>query len=216
MRKRLRTGLLHAALLVLGLCAAPVLAAERPDGQKVLAVWYQLVFDLVRHTPTYTPPVASRTFAYVGVTAYEATASAPESGLVTLAGQLNGLQTLPPRVAGQAYDEALVLHAALADVVGKEFFNTGPTGQRALTAVRDKLGAALGAGLPADVQARSQAYGQVLAAAILGWAAQDGGAAIDNMGFARDFPAAATPAGWVPTNKIALQQTPLLPDWGKN
>lgn len=191
-------------------------AQTRPTPERVLAVWYQLVFDLVRHTPTYTPPVASRTFGYVGVTVYEATASGVDSGLITLAGQLNDFQPLPKREPHQTYDETLVLHAALTDVVTQVFSNTGPTGQRALTAVRDKLGAAVSDGLSADVKDRSQTYGAALAAAILAWAATDGGAVIDNMGFAANVPAPSTPAGWEPTNKIALQQTPLLPAWGQN
>lgn len=190
-------------------------AQTRPTPEKVLTIWYQLVLDLVRHTPTYTPPVASRTFAYVGVAAYEATASA-DTGLISLSGQLNGLTGLPQREEGQLYDEAEVLHVALGQVVAKEFFNTGPTGQRALASVQDKLGAAIAEGLPVDVRDRSVAYGQALAADILAWAATDGGAVVENMGFPIDYLAAEKPADWVPTSKISLQQYPLLPDWGQN
>jgi hypothetical protein len=42
--------------------------------QSVLCDWYKLVLKLVRHTPTYSPPVASRSFAYLGITAFEAVA----------------------------------------------------------------------------------------------------------------------------------------------
>jgi PAP2 superfamily len=49
----------------------------------------------------------------------------------------------------------------------------------------------------------------------LNWSAGDGGAVIDNMGFPRDYKLGASPASWVPTSKIALQQAPLLPYWGK-
>ncbi len=190
-------------------------AQSRPAPEQVLSVWYELVLDLVRHTPTYTPPVASRTLAYVGVTAYEATASGND-GLISLAGQLNGLTDLPARETGQAYDEATVLQAALAGVVTHEFSNTGPTGQRALAAVRDKLGAAVAEGLPADLRDRSLDHGQAIAAHILAWAATDKGAVVENMGFPQDYPVAETPANWVPTSKISLQQHPLLPDWGQN
>ena len=41
----------------------------------VLSMWYRLALELVRHTPTYTPPVASRTLAYMGVAAFEVLAS---------------------------------------------------------------------------------------------------------------------------------------------
>ena len=60
------------------------------SAEQVLRTWYKLVLELVRHTPTYSPPVASRAFAYLGVTAFEAAASG-SGELQSLAGQLNGL-----------------------------------------------------------------------------------------------------------------------------
>src|SRR5688572_33448076 len=52
-------------------------AAAKPP-QEVLRNWYQLILELVRHTPTYSPPVASRAFAYVGLIAFEAVATGAE------------------------------------------------------------------------------------------------------------------------------------------
>jgi hypothetical protein len=66
------------------------------------------------------------------------------------------------------------------------------------------------------VVARSVAHGEAVAAHILGWAATDGGAVIDNMGFPRDYTPGTRPQDWVPTSLIRLQQAPLLPDWGRN
>ena len=63
------------AAILFALVSAPVAAAERPGAQEALLKWYGLVLELVRHTPTYSPPVASRAFAYLGIAAYEATAS---------------------------------------------------------------------------------------------------------------------------------------------
>ena len=60
-----------------------------------LTNWYRLVLELVRHTPTYSPPVASRAFAYIGVTGYEAVASG-SGDMISLAGQVNGLGAAPP------------------------------------------------------------------------------------------------------------------------
>ena len=77
--------LIVSVLSVLLFGAAPVHAAA-PEA--VLATWYNVLLNLVRHTATYSPPVASRAFAYVGITAYEATASGNDK-LQSLAGQLN-------------------------------------------------------------------------------------------------------------------------------
>ena len=101
------------AAILFALVSAPATAAERPGAQEALLKWYGLVLELVRHTPTYSPPVASRAFAYLGVAAYEAVASGSPD-LQSLAGQLNDLTPLPPRDAGKTYDDAVVVNAAMA------------------------------------------------------------------------------------------------------
>ena len=206
-----------AAMLVMAAAAwlGTISTANAAKPEAVLSSWYQLTLELVRHTPTYTPPVASRSFAYLGVTAFEAETTGPGK-LQSLAGQLNGLTAGPQREAGKAYDEAVVIHAAM-DFAAQNFFeNTGPTGHHAMAALKAKLQAEVSAGVPADVVARSEAYGRAVAAHILAWSQDDGGAVIENMGFPMTYELTKGPAHWVPTNTIALQQSPLLPGWGKN
>jgi len=188
--------------------------SARPSPEAVLDARYRLVLDLVRHTATYTPPVASRAFAYLGVIGYEATASGRQD-MATLAGQLHDLKTLPQREPG-AYDEALALDAALSSATRRFFDNTGPTGQRAMKAMDAKFSPVVAAGLPADVVARSQAYGRALTAAVSDWADGDGRNEIANMGFPMEYKLKDGPEHWRPTSDIALQQRPLLPDWGDN
>lgn len=210
----LRRYLILASILLLALSGSPhgVSAAEPAQ---VIQTWYRLVLELVRHTPTYTPPVASRAFAYLGITSFEAVASG-DRRYQSLAGQLQGLSAPPQREAGLAYDDAIVLHAALATSTRYLFVNTGPTGQRAKNAMETKLGAKVAAGVPADVVARSEAYGREVAAHIQAWAAEDGGAVVENMGFPLQMELPKGPQDWVPTSGIRLQQFPLLPNWGKN
>lgn len=190
-------------------------SAARPKPQAIVSTWNKLILELVRHTPTYSPPVASRSFAYIGVAAYEAAASGP-SALHTLAGQLNGLTPGPQRVPGQVYDEAVVVQATLANMVKDLFANTGPSGHRAMTALEAKLAKAIAADVPADVLDRSTAYGRAVARHILEWSRSDGGAVIENMGFPYEYTLASGPSNWVPTNTVAQQQKPLLPQWGAN
>ncbi|MBL0370466.1 vanadium-dependent haloperoxidase [Rhizobium sp. KVB221] len=198
----------------LALGATTAQAGSLPP-EKVLSNWYRLVLELVRHTPTYSPPVASRSFAYLGVTAFEATATGP-GDLRSLAGQLNALTPAPQREAGKTYDEAVVLDAAIAFAAQNFFTHTGPTGQRALAAMSKKMRAKVADGLPDDVVARSEAHGKAVAEHILKWSETDGGAVVENMGFPLEYKLTPGPAHWVPTSKIAQQQTPLLPAWGKN
>ena len=189
--------------------------AREDVAHQVMATWYKLALELVRHTPTMTPPVASRALAYCGVACFEALVTG-DRGLKSLSGQLQGLSALPDRAPGQGYDTAVILHAVLDPLVHAFFSNTGPTGQHALATLSVRLGDQAAAGLPADVVAASRSYGATLSMAILSWSKDDGGAVVDNMGFPREWTLNPAPGHWVPTSKIVLQQAPLLPDWGKN
>ena len=206
------------AVVAIAVLATSAMAREdanaRPP-EDVLRTWYGLVLKLVRHTPTYSPPVASRAFAYLGVTAFEATASG-SSQLRSLAGQLNGLSPVPQREAGKVYDDAVVLDAAMAAAAQAFFENTGPTGQRAMSALESQMSAEISTGLAVGVVARSRAFGQAVAAHILAWSRGDGGAVVQNLGFPQEYSLSKGAAHWVPTSQISLQQTPLLPSWGKN
>jgi hypothetical protein len=134
----------------------------------------------------------------------------------TLAGQLNGLTPLPRRAAGKTYDDAVALERAMDLVVGQMFENTGPTGHRAMAALKAELDAEVAKGVAPDVLKRSAAYGTAVAADILAWAKTDGGATITNMGFPLHYTPTPGPSHWVPTSAIIQQQAPLLPDWGNN
>jgi PAP2 superfamily len=183
--------------------------------EEVLNTWYGIILKLVRHTATYSPPVASRAFAYLGVTGFEATASG-DVKLVSLDGQLNGLKGLPKRETGKAYDEAIVLNAALSAAANDFFANTGPSGQNALRATSQSMKSNVGQGVAADVKARSEAFGRALEKYIFKWSLSDGGSKIVNLGFPLKYTMSKEPGHWQPTNQQALQHVPLLPDWGKN
>lgn len=201
-----------AALLAFSGGAARADAAN--DGE-ILRQWYKVVLMLVRHTATYSPPVASRAFAYLGVAAYQAVASG-STALVSLEGQLNGLTALPPRDTAKTYSDAVITHCVMASAVKHFFGNTGPTGQRVMAAAEKKLKGEAQKGLPDDVVAASLAYGEALQAAIIAWSQDDGGAVVENMGFPMAYEVSKEPGRWVPTSAIRQQQFPLLPAWGQN
>lgn len=213
LHRRKVLGLSIAAPFALSL--RPARAAARADvSREVLLTWHKLILELVRHTATYMPPVAARGFAYIGIAAHEALVTG-NPGLRSLAGQLTDLTPLPARAAGE-FDEPCVLHAALETAVLELFANTGPTGQRAMQKMTEIMGKTASEGIGAEIVARSVAHGQAVAKHVLAWAANDGGAVIENLGFPRDYTPGTRPQDWVPTSLIRLQQAPLLPDWGKN
>lgn len=189
--------------------------ADAASGGEILRQWYKVVLMLVRHTATYSPPVASRAFAYLGVAAYQAVASG-STALVSLEGQLNGLTALPPRDPQKTYSDAVITHCVMASAVKTFFGNTGPTGQRVMAAAEKKLKGEALKGLAPDVVEASLAYGEQLKAAIIDWSSTDGGAVIENMGFPMAYEVSKEPGRWVPTSAIRQQQFPLLPKWGQN
>jgi len=213
----LRSWRLLAAVLGM-LCIGLAGGAKAGDDtlrDRVLHDWYRMILELVRHTPTYTPPVASRAFAYTAIIAYESTAAAAPDTLASLAGQVNGLPPVPPR-DDAPYDEAAVLNAALARAVAVYFANTGPTGQRAKKALHRQLSAEIAKGTDPETLARSETWGLALAEHVIAASADDGGAVVENMGFPMQYTLGGEPQDWVPTNLIRLQQFPLLPAWGSN
>ncbi|MBL8561820.1 MAG: vanadium-dependent haloperoxidase [Gemmobacter sp.] len=197
----------HFLTLAAAALSAPALPARASADPacKVVLDWYRLVLELVRHTATYSPPVAARAFGYLGVIVWEAQAHA--SGFTPLGGQLNGLKPLPQD--RMLRDPAAVLHGAMTLGVRKLFGNTGPTGQRAMDAMEKRLDALVKAS-PSDLE-----KGRAVAAHILDWAATDGGAQVKNLGFPDAYDPSTQPGAWAPTSPIRLQQAPLLPDWGQ-
>lgn len=210
-----RRSFVKGGLAGLGLAVLPLPAFASDDrAVQVLGTWYKLLLELIRHTATYSPPVASRAFAYLGITVFEALATG-NPALRTLSGQVRDLPALPAREAG-AFDEACVLHGALTHAMNAHFGNTGPTGQRAMLAMTEKLSEVARESVAADVAQRSMEHGLAVSEHILLWSSTDGGAVIENMGFPYDYALTEGPSHWVPTSGVAVQQRPLLPAWGQN
>lgn len=205
-----------AAAFLLGVTTvAGAVAADRPAPGVILRDWYYLMNELVRHTAIYSPPVASRSFAYLGITAFESAVGGSDK-LVSLVGQVQGLDSVPQREAGAVYDETVIIGAAMSDAIVYYFSTTGPTGLRSIKNAQEKWRALAIDGVPTDVVERSEAFGKAVAAKIYEWSKGDGGATITNMGFPYEYDLPKGDGKWVPTNVIRQQQLPLLPEWGNN
>lgn len=206
------TGLLLAGLLPVPRAIGATSQREVLAGE-VLVTWHRLVLELVRHTATYSPPVAARAFACLGITAWEVLAGQATDRCRSLAGQVAAL-TPPPTPGPQATDPAAALHGALTVAVKHYFGNTGPTGQRAMRAMEERLTERLADEGLGDSLIRSGEYGRDVALHVIAWAAQDGGETVENMGFPMEWKLTEGLGHWVPTSKIVQQQAPLLPGWG--
>jgi membrane-associated phospholipid phosphatase len=214
---RITLGLVTALLGLMIVARAQTTSSQmQPLETRVVYTWFRLALELTRHTATYMPPVAARTFGYMGVALFETTA-AQSANLRSLAGQLNGFEGVPQPIKGAQYDRATVTNAALSSLVKRLYGNTGPSGQRVLEITASRLLKDLEArNLPADVADRSTKYGESIADAVYAWSQTDGGATVTNMGFPLTWPKPKDASGWLPTTTGGEFQAPLLPDWGKN
>jgi hypothetical protein len=184
-----------------------------PTAERVLQDWYRLVLMLVRHTPTYSPPVASRAFAYLGIIVHEACAATDKTAQ-SLASHLKDLSPLPRDVVATSLPH--VMHGALERGATLFFGNTGPTGQRAIKAMSRKRSAELMGSVDDITATASENLGRAIADHVFTWSTSDGGHDVQNLGFPLTYAKATAKHEWVPTNPQTLQQTPLLPSWGEN
>lgn len=121
-----------------------------------------MVYDI------YSPPVASRTYAYISIAAYEAAINT-DATYASLAGQLHALQPVPKPAAGKDYSFTLsAVYAILT--VGK----TMVISEEKIDTFLDSISAEFkAAGMPEGVYQQSVDYGRQVATHILNWAGND-------------------------------------------
>ena len=186
--------------------AAPM-AATQFDAS-VPTAWFDLVQRLIRGTPGYSPPVASRALGCLGIGLYESVVPGiPDH--ISLAGSLHELRPTPA-AGGVAYHWPSVANATLATMTRSLF----PTAPAALQAEIDLLEERLAGDVPRGILMRSVDRGREVAAAIDRWSRTDGG----HEGYLRNFPSSYVPpvgpGMWVPTPPGF--QPALQPSWGWN
>ncbi len=162
--------LLAAALLA---SATGCMRSAPPVDPQFVSEWMRNYYGLIR-AERISPPVASRVLAYAAVGLYEGLAAASPQ-LTSLAGRLNGLESLPRPDSTRRYDPVLVALAAERTVLDSLFAEGLPATHAALAVLADSLrGARIALGIGATVQTDSRDLGQRIGAAILAWAARDG------------------------------------------
>ena len=178
---------------------------------EVPAAWFDLALDLVRTTPGFSPPVASRAFGYAGVALYEAVVPGI-SGCRSFAGQLNEL-TEVPRPAHRACHWPTVASSALASILRALFPTTPALNRAAIRELERRFSIEARAILPPMAYRRSVKRGADVARHVFEWSKLDGG----HEAFLRDFPPFTPPKGpglWEPTPPDFLPA--LQPYWGAN
>jgi membrane-associated phospholipid phosphatase len=165
----LRALLVASAVLLVSACAR----VAPPDGQLV-AQWTRASLVQVR-AERLGPPVAARMTAYASLALFEGYASDPTSGLRSLAGQLNGLDALPPVPTGAKIDGAIAAAVAERVVLDSLFRDGFASTRRTIDSLSQaQVDARVAAGVSAASREASEAHGRALGDAILAWAATDG------------------------------------------
>ncbi|RYY30428.1 MAG: phosphatase PAP2 family protein [Sphingobacteriaceae bacterium] len=138
--------------------------AENPEyiHRSIREITEVMVFDI------YSPPVASRIYAYISVAGYEAAINRNPK-YFSLAGQLNGLKNMPKPDPHKKYSFNLAAVQAILSV-GKKLVNS----EGRIEAFHTKLITEFtDAGMPDEVFKNSVDYGNLVAKAVLAWAAKD-------------------------------------------
>ncbi len=208
------------ALMIYG-CRTPNDPDRPTDNSKETATysadlalkWSEMNLKLIRQSAGFTPPVASRALGYAGLTMYETVVPGIKSHR-SLAGQLNGLKTLPQPEPGKEYHWAASANAGQLFMAKNLWSNAPEAAQKTIDSLAAALRATFLAESNLEIIERSEAFGAAVAKAIFEWSKTDGG----HEGFKRNFPAdykvAVAPGAWQTTeNGRAI---PMQPYWGKN
>lgn len=200
---------IRSLIFLLGIALAAC-QSSNPDFQKDAAdpefyhrAMKQLT-DVIVHD-IFSPPVASRIYAYANIAGYEVLA-AENPQLKSLAGKINGLSAVPSPEADQDYCYPLAsVHAFL--MVGKALIFSEEkidSFHQALLVEYESIG------IPKDVYERSLGYGEMVAKHIMEWADQD------NYKQTRTFPKyslSTNPSTWQPTPPSYMDG--IEPHWNK-
>lgn len=162
------------------------------------------VTDLIVHD-IFSPPVASRIYAYVSIAGYEALI--PQNGnYLSLAGQLTGLEAAPQPEAGKEYCFPLASVQAMMKV-GKALVFSEDKMDEFYAKIMEEFKEA---GVPDDVFERSVSYGVAVADHIMAWSSKD------NYKQSRSFPKysiQSDPETWKPTPPAYMDA--VEPHWNK-
>jgi hypothetical protein len=138
--------------------------AENPD---YIHRSVRQVTDVMLHD-IYSPPVASRIYAYVTVAGYEAAANGNKN-YISLSGQLKGFDSVPRPEAGKQYCYALAASHAILTVGKILVMSEG----RIETFHDNMMEEFKDTGMPDEVYQNSIEYGKLIADRVIKWAGKD-------------------------------------------
>lgn len=181
---------------------------------EVPSQWMELELRLIKSTPGYTPPVASRTLAYTSLAFYESVVP----GMVGYipANQAFGFNySLPAINPKKSYNWVIVANEALYSILANMF--EGTANQKSIDSFYKKMISKHGIALDDEQGVVSKEYGKNVAEVIYNWSKSD----FADKAYNNNYPSHYNYkmhdglAFWIPTPP-EFQQIPLQPFWGDN
>ena len=222
--RALRRAWLCAAVLMM---FAPASQAQTTDARPATAYsagvateWFHLALQLAQQTPGFSPPVASRALAYLGLALYESVVPGMPQHQ-SLAGQLNELSSLPLAQPDEPLHWPTVANASLATMTRMMFPTASAENKTRIDLLERNLPVKYSADFdPAkitlEMTQRSETFGKLVAMALMTWARTDGGH--EAWGPLRrsqqPYVPPSGPGLWAATPPDFAR--PLLPGWGQN
>ncbi|WP_434479742.1 vanadium-dependent haloperoxidase [Gemmatimonas sp.] len=156
-----------------------------------------MVYDI------FSPPQASRVYSYASIAGYEALRQSDTSWR-SLAGQVRNMPAVPAPDRSKEYSYALAGVRAMLTVSHQLTFS-----RERMDSVRTAISQRYESSLPADVYARSIAYGDTVARHVLAWASKD--KFKESRGLPK-FSVTRQPGRWIPTPPAYMDA--VEPNWG--
>jgi len=157
------------------------ISAPQPSAYSaaVATEWFDLALLLTQQTPGFSPPVAARALGYLGLTLYESVVPGMPQN-ISLAGQLNELNSLPWAQPNEALHWPTVANAAMATMSRMMYSNTSAENKARIDLLERSLPLKYGQDfdpntVTPDITNRSETFGKLMAMAVMTWARTDGG-----------------------------------------
>ena len=173
----------------------------------VASNWFEQLYDVVKDERT-TPPAASRIYGITAVALYESIVVGTKRNQ-SLAGQLNGLTSVPQPQKNEKHHWPTVANAVFANTIRGLYPTISQRSQNAINNLEQSFASQQQIVVSRRKYERSIAHGQAVAEAVLEWA-NSGGFLIHNNCPYVPIP---VPGAWKPTPPL-FNPSPLQPCWG--
>lgn len=214
---RISTKALISTAWLLACACSVVKETKTINPQNVATSWADMTLLITKNTPANSPTYASRALAYIGLTMYESVVHGyPDHQ--SLAGQLNGLETLPLPAPGLMYDWTISLNAGQAAILEKIYNQTSDQNKAKIDSLEHHFFEYLSEKTrDQETAERSVRFGRSIAEALYEWSKTDGGHRAYLENFDKKFIRPASPGSWEPPlYGQSFSHYPLHPKWGKN